>query len=126
MLSPDPAPPGTPTKPAPLTAGDVLILAALPDPVGLDRGNELLTLLNTTPKPVDLTGWSLVDAAGGRHRLSGTLDGGAVQQVRLGAGLQLGNKGDTVVLVDLRGATVDQVTYKAERVRPGRTICFGR
>jgi endonuclease YncB( thermonuclease family) len=126
VISPDPAPPGTPTKPAPVTAGDVLILAALPDPVGLDRGNELLTLLNTTPKPVDLTGWNLVDAAGGRHGLSGVLDGGAVQQVRLGAGLQLGNKGDTVVLVDLRGATVDQVTYKAERVRPGRTICFGR
>ncbi|HEX6755940.1 MAG TPA: lamin tail domain-containing protein [Mycobacteriales bacterium] len=126
VISPDPAPPGTQTKPAPVTAGDVLILAALPDPVGLDRGNELLTLLNTTPKPVDLTGWNLVDAAGGRHGLSGTLDGGAVQQVRLGAGLQLGNRGDTVVLVDLRGSTVDQVTYKAERVRPGRTICFGR
>jgi hypothetical protein len=126
VISPDPAPPGTPTKPAPVTAGDVLIVAALPDPVGLDRGNELVTLLNTTPDAVDLTGWDLVDAAGGRYGLAGTLDGGGVLQVRLGSGLQLGNKGDTVTLVDPKGTTVDQVTYKAGMVRPGRTIRFGR
>lgn len=126
VISPDPAPPGTPTKPAPVTAGDVLIVAALPDPLGVDRGHELLTLLNLTPAAVDLTGWSLVDAAGGTQRLNGTLGGGTVQQVGLGSGLQLGNKGDTVVLVDDNGATVDTVTYKSEMVRPGRTICFGR
>jgi endonuclease YncB( thermonuclease family) len=126
VISPDPAPPGAPTKPVPATAGDVLIVAALPDPVGVDRGHEVLTLLNTTPAAVDLTGWNLVDAAGGKQGLRGPLDGGTVQQVRLGSGLQLGNKGDTVVLVDDSGATVDRVTYKAEMVRPGRTMCFGR
>ena len=126
VISPDPAPPGTQTKPAPVTAGDVLVVAALPDPVGTDRGHELLTLLNTTSTGIDVTGWTLVDAAGGRQSLTGALDGGTVQQVRLGSGLQLGNKGDTVVLVDGKGATVDTVTYKSEMVRPGRTICFGR
>jgi endonuclease YncB( thermonuclease family) len=126
VISPDPASPGTPTKPAPAATGDVLIVAALPDPVGVDRGHELLTLLNTTPAGIDLTGWNLVDAAGGKQPLTGTLDGGTVRQVGLGSGLQLGNKGDTVVLVDDEGATVDKVSYKTELVRPGRTICFGR
>jgi endonuclease YncB( thermonuclease family) len=126
VISPDPAPPGAPTTPSPAAAGNVLIVAALPDPAGADRGNELVTLLNATGLEVDLTGWRLTDSAGGRHGLGGTLAGGAVQQVRLGSGLQLGNQGDTVLLVDGSGGTVDQVTYKGDKVRAGRTICFGR
>ena len=47
-------------------------------------------------------------------------------QVTAAGALQLGNQGDTVVLVDPSGASIDKVTYKADRVRPGRTICFGR
>ena len=47
-------------------------------------------------------------------------------QVTASGALQLGNQGDTVILVDPGGASIDQVTYKADRVRPGRTICFGR
>ena len=126
VISPDPAPPGAPTTPAPAAAGDVLIVAALPDPAGQDRGNELVTLLNATGAEVDLTGWRLSDAAGGRHGLGGTLGAGAVQQVRLGSGVQLGNGGDTVLLLEAAGGTVDQVTYTSDKVRPGRTICFGR
>ncbi len=126
IISPDPAPPGAPTGPRLVAAGDVLIVAALPDPVGVDRGNELITLVNTTAAPVDLTGWALVDAAGGRQALTGTTAGGAFAQVPVGTALQLGNQGDTVVLVEPGGATIDQVTYKADRVRSGRTICFGR
>jgi endonuclease YncB( thermonuclease family) len=125
IISPDPPAGGGSTGPA-RVAGDVLIVAALPDPVGTDRGNEVITLLNTTPAAVDLTGWGLVDAAGGRQDLTGVLAGGAVLQVTAQGALQLGNQGDTVVLVDPGGGSIDQVTYKADRVRPGRTICFGR
>jgi hypothetical protein len=67
-----------------------------------------------------------VDAAGGRQNLSGPIAGGGVVQVTASGALQLGNQGDTVVLVDPSRAWIDQVTYKADRVRPGRTICFGR
>jgi hypothetical protein len=38
----------------------VLIVAALPDPVGVDRGHEVITLLNTMAAAIDLTGWGLV------------------------------------------------------------------
>lgn len=126
IISPDPSPAGAPLGPRLVTVGDVLIVAALPDPVGADRGNESVTLLNITPSPIDLTGWGLVDAAGGRKNLNGTIAGGAVLQVAVDQAVQLGNQGDAIVLVDPSGASIDQVAYKADRVRPGRTICFGR
>jgi hypothetical protein len=94
--------------------------------VGVDSGNELITLLNTTPSPIDLTGWGLVDAAGGRMDLGGTVAGGAVLQLAVGQAVQLGNRGDAVVLIDATGASINQVAYKVEQIRPGRTICFGR
>ena len=126
IISPDPAIPGTPTDPSPVAAGDVLILAALPDPAGLDRGHELVTLMNTTAQPIDLGGWVLVDSGGGRMRLDGRIDGAAVRQVTASTAIPLGNQGDTLVLVNKAGATIDQVGYKADEVRAGRTICFGR
>jgi hypothetical protein len=82
--------------------------------------------LNTTAAGIELAGWGLVDATGGRKNLDGTISGGGVVQVTASGALQLGNQGDTVVLIDPSGASIDQVTYKADRVRPGRTICFGR
>jgi hypothetical protein len=126
IISPDPAPPGPGPGPRPAAAGDVLIVAALPDPTGADRGHETVSLLNATPAAVDLAGWQLADAAGGRQQLTGTVAGGAVQQVTAAGAVQLGNQGDTLLLLDAGGGTIDQVTYTANQVRPGRTICFGR
>ena len=126
IIAPDPAVPGTPTTPPPSAAGDVLILAALPDPAGADRGNELITLVNTTAGAVDLTGWTLADAGGGRMSLDGVLTGGAVRQVPAATAIPLNNQGDTLVLIDPAGATIDRVAYQAADVRSGRTICFGR
>ncbi|UBU15925.1 lamin tail domain-containing protein [Nonomuraea gerenzanensis] len=126
IISPDPAPPGAPMKPPLVAAGDVVIVAALPDPVGADRGNETVTLLNLTSRTCDLDGWALTDAAGGRKPLTGGIDGGAALRVTLDSAVQLGNQGDTIILVDGEGATIDQVTYKVDQVQAGRTICFGR
>ncbi|SEF77060.1 Lamin Tail Domain [Nonomuraea solani] len=125
IISPDPVPGGGGGKP-PVAAGDLLIVAALPDPLGTDRGNESVTLLNVTSAAIDLTGWALVDAAGGREALSGSVEGGTTLRVTLGGALQLGNRGDTIILADRQGASIDRVTYPADRVKAGRTICFGR
>jgi endonuclease YncB( thermonuclease family) len=126
VIAPDPAPAGTNTGPHPHAAGDAVILAALPDPAGVDRGHETVTLINTTSSGIDLTGWHLADAAGGTHTLTGTLAAGAASQITLSSGLAMGNKGDTLILSDANGATIDTVTYTAGHVHPGRTICFGR
>ena len=102
----------------------MLIVAVLPDPAGTDRGHELVTLLNTPTAAIDLTGWELVDAAGGRQQLGGPLPAGGVVQVTVSGALQLGNQGDTIILVDPNGNPIDQVIDKADRVRSGRTICL--
>jgi hypothetical protein len=126
IISPDPAPPGSVTEPQPLAVGDVVVVAALPDPVGADHGHELVTLVNTTAAPIDLTGWGLADAAGGRKSLTGMIAGGAVAQIALDGAVQLSNSGDSMVLLDPAGQPIDQVAYTADQVRSGRTICFGR
>ena len=126
IIDPDPALPGTTTGPRPGAAGDVLIVAALPDPMGVDRGHELVTLLNVSAVSVDLTGWGLLDGANGRTALSGVLGSGAIVQVTASSATALGNQGDRIMLVDAGGAMIDQTDYRADQVRPGRTICFGR
>jgi len=55
--------------------------------------------------------------------LGGGLDPGAALRVRLNA-VQLGNRGDTLMLIDPDGKVVDKVAYQADEVRPGRTVAF--
>jgi hypothetical protein len=126
VISPDPALPGTPTGGTPIGAGDVLIVAALADPAGSDRDNERVTLLNTTAAAIELAGWRLVDGSGGRMALTGTIGAGATLRVTASRAVPLGNQGDSLLLLDEAGATIDQVAYSADQVRPGRTIAFGR
>ena len=116
----------TPAAGSAAGSGSVLVLAALPNPVGEDRGNESVTLLNTTPAAVPLTGWQLSDAAGASHTLSGSLAAGDTLRVTLTTAVQLGNRGDTIRLTDEHGTVIDEVTYQATDVHNGRTIAFRR
>jgi endonuclease YncB( thermonuclease family) len=124
IISPDPTFPPGPSNP--IATGDILIVAALPDPTGIDRGQELVTLLNTTVAPIELANWSLADRSGSHQPLTGTIAAGAVAQITLTQTIQLGNTGDSIVLVDPANKTIDQVSYKTDHVKTGRTICFGR
>ena len=125
IISPDPAF-AEPRRPLqPVAAGIVLIVAALPDPVGADSRIESVTLLNVSPNAVDLDNWAISDASGGSQRLRGALASG--EAVRIGLDkVQLSNAGDTIRVQDASGHVVDQVAYTGNDVRPGRTICFGR
>ncbi|HEX3302794.1 MAG TPA: hypothetical protein VHR64_07930 [Thermomicrobiales bacterium] len=69
VIEPDPPTPGTTTGRRRYTAGDVVIVAAVPDPVGADLDHESASLLNVTPAEIDLQGWNLTDRA--RHPVSG-------------------------------------------------------
>ncbi|WP_305788208.1 lamin tail domain-containing protein [Symbioplanes lichenis] len=126
IIDPDPAPQGAPTTGARPATGDVLIVAALPDPAGTDRGNELITLLNTTGATVDLASWTLRDRAGRTQTLSGILTPGAVLQIVAAGGMTLGNQGGAVTLADALGTVVDRVAYEGGQVKEGRTIVIGR
>jgi len=127
IVEPDPGPVTRPPQAVTRSAlGDVLIVAALADPVGPDAGRESVTLLNTSTDTVDLLGWTIGDAAGGLHALDGELAGGAATRVQLGGAVRLSNAGETIRLRDGTGVVVDQVAYRGSQVRPGRTICIGR
>jgi hypothetical protein len=125
IISPDPAFVGPRRPLQPVAAGIVLIVAALPDPVGADSGIESVTLLNVSPNAVDLDNWAISDASGGRQRLRGALASGEAVRIGLDT-VQLNNAGDTIRVQDASGHVVDQVAYTGNDVRPGRTICFGR
>jgi endonuclease YncB( thermonuclease family) len=125
IIEPDPPPPGTTTAPRIFTAGDIAVVALLPDPSGQDAGHEIVTLINTTETTVDLNGWELADGSGRRQVLAGNIPSGEPLRVTL-AGPKLGNGGGTVTLLDRTNATIDRVTYSEAKVKRGRTLIVQR
>nr|WP_245653318.1 lamin tail domain-containing protein [Herbidospora sakaeratensis] len=121
VIAPDPA--TGPTTPPTAVTGDLVIVAALPNPAGADAGAEKITLLNVTADPVDVGGWHLRDTSGNRTALSGAIEAGDVRVVKVS---WLNNDGDSIMLVGPDDVVIDTVTYKKEQVRTGRTIAFGR
>ena len=103
----------------------VQIVAALVNPVGPSPEKETVTLLNTTPAPVDLSGWAIADKLKHKHFLAGTLEPGATIQVALSRDVQLGNNGGIITLLDRQGMKIHGVSYTKEQVqREGWTIVF--
>jgi hypothetical protein len=120
------AEPSEPTVPVVLS--DLRIVAAVVNPAGGDRGQETVTVLNAGAEEVDLTGWSVTDARGAaREPLPPqVLPAGDAIRCRL-ARLQLGNDGDTILLIGPDGILGDRVTYTADAARaPGVSLTFGR
>ncbi|MBD2196507.1 MULTISPECIES: DUF2278 family protein [Calothrix] len=112
-------------SPIPVT-GAVRIVAALVNPSGDDVGKETVTLINTSPDQVDLSGWAIADRLKRKQRLSGTINPGEALKVPLGKdGIQLDNNGGIITLLDNQGIKVDGVSYTKEDSRKqGWTIVF--
>jgi uncharacterized protein YukJ len=103
----------------------VRIVAALVNPVGEDAGKETVTLLNTSPNAIDLTGWSIADKLKNKHILAGTVAAGAVAVVTLPPNVQLNQKGGLITLLNKQGLKVDGVSYTQQQAqREGWTIVF--
>ena len=120
-------PPVKPVKPPKVIEPDyiVRIVAALVSPVGEDAGKETVTLLNTSPDAIDLTGWSIADKLKNKHRLSGTVAAGASVVVTLPPNVQLSKKGGLITLLNQEGLKVDGVSYTQQQAqREGWTIVF--
>jgi uncharacterized protein YukJ len=121
--TPAPAPVPPPTSEDP--EGLVRIIAALVNAVQSPEV-EVVTLLNTAPHDIDLTGWALLDTQKKRLPLSETLRAGATRTVEIrqpfGA---LSNKGGIITLVDDKGLKVHGVAYTKDQARnPGWTVVF--
>ena len=102
--------------PAPVTdsTGQAYLERALINPVGADPGHEAVELGNYSTTSTSLHGWRIVDRNRRETKLDVVLAGGASAVVTLdGTGIQLGNNGGNLVLLDDRGEQMDSVTYAA-------------
>ena len=107
-------------------AKSVCIIAALVNPKGPDTGLETVTLLNTTPVAIDLTGWALADKNKKKTTLKGSISAGETLKVALsGKDIELSNKGGIITLLNKKGLKVDGVSFtKEDAKKEGWTIVF--
>src|SRR5678815_545214 len=123
-----PLPPGPPQPAGPPTATDpdglIRIVGALVNSTKSPEV-EVVTLLNTAPHDINLSGWALLDTQKKRLPLSEVLSAGATRVVRVSQPFALSNKGGVITLVDEKGLKVHGVSYTKEQARhPGWTIVF--
>ena len=129
----DPEPPiptnvPIPTQPPLPTSDDpqglVRIVAALVNSVQSPEV-EVVTLLNASPREINLQGWTLLDSQKNKQKLTGKLKSGEARAVRVEKPLALSNKGGIISILDETGLKVDGVSYtKAQASNPGWTIVF--
>ena len=94
-------------------------------PLGPAPEPETVTLLNTSPQPIDLTGWALADKMKHKQSLTGTLAPGATVVVSLLGTVQLGNQGGLITLLNAQGLKVHGVSYTEEQAQQeGWTFVF--
>jgi len=102
------------------------IVGALVNPIGSAPEAETVTLINASPDPIDLTGWTLLDRMKQQCPLpNGPLDPGTTVLVRTTGAFQLGNDGGAITLLDANGLKVHGVSYTGEQAdRQGWTVVF--
>jgi uncharacterized protein YukJ len=110
----------------PVNSAGVRIVAAAVNPKGQDQGLEKVTVINTSPDIVDLTGWALADRLKRKLSLSGKINPGELLTIPLGKGeMQLGNEGGIITLLDNSGLKIDGVSYtKEDAQKEGWTVVF--
>ena len=105
---------------AEVTTALVYLERALVNPTGSDPGSEVVVIGNLATTSITLDGWQLVD----KNRRTTTLSGAEVPAggsllVQLdGGGVQLGNKGGNLLLLDPDGNQVDSVVYTGQDAAP--------
>lgn len=89
-------------------SSDIVINELMPNPA--DGDEEWIELYNNKTTSLDLTGWKIVDGAGGSTTLTGTIASHDFIVVTKPKGA-LNNDGDLVKLLDSAGSIIDQVAY---------------
>lgn len=109
----------------PVSLSGLRIAAVLPDPVGVDEGQEEVRLRNTSSTAISLSGWTLQDRAGNTVALSGSIASGVTRGVRIaGLSMPLNNSGDDLSLITPTGEIHHHVTYNAAQVVRGQFVEF--
>ena len=108
----------TVSAPPPEPSGGLRIVAALPNPSGDDSALEEVHLRNNGAEPVPLEGWRIRNGQGPQEWLLNAQDGVVASSqpvvvVRRGRPMSLRNSGDTIVLINPAGLTLDTKSYGA-------------
>jgi uncharacterized protein YukJ len=104
--------------------GLVRIIAAYVNDVRTPE-RETVTLLNTSDRGVDLSGWQIKDKQKNAMTLNGTIAAGETMRVQIKPPVALSNQGGIVTLLNAKGIKVHGVSYTRDQARqPGRTIPF--
>ena len=97
---------------------DVFIIASLINPIGQDRHNEWVSILNLSSEDIDLAGWTLWDNKRKKLKLESVLDKKALILspgqsivVKPITPLQLSNSGGTITLFNEKNQRVDRVKH---------------
>jgi uncharacterized protein YukJ len=105
--------------------GQVKIVGALVNPVGPAPEAESVTLLNTSPDDVDLSGWRLADRLKNQMMLpEQILPAGHTARILVQPPAQLGNQGGLITLLNREGLKVDGAAYTKAEAREGWTVPF--
>ncbi len=95
--------------------GDVRIVAALVNPVGVDDGREWVALMNRTATAIELAGWKMKDANGREEPLEGAIEPGATVRFMVSRSsansMQLGNRGGKIGVYDSANQRIAEVEY---------------
>ena len=117
-----------PGPPTPTSQFTVYIERALVNPSGADPGREIVVLSSLATTSQTLANWRLVDKNNRITPINATLGPGQSVLVPLdGNGVQLGNQGGNLILLDNHNVQVDVVTYSgADAATEDRYIRFRR
>jgi uncharacterized protein YukJ len=117
-----------PPPPPPTPQFTVYIERALVNPRGADPGREIVVLSSLATASQTLANWRLVDKNNRITPINATLGPGQSVLVPLdGNGVQLGNQGGNLILLDNHDVQVDVVTYSgADAATDDRYIRFRR
>jgi uncharacterized protein YukJ len=114
--------------PVPVVDNSIIIIAALVNPKGEERGKEKVILLNTTDADIELSGWQLVDRTNHAFNIqTNKINALSTIEVLINAesNFNLGNKGGTITLLNKNGLKVSGVQYTKEQGKvEGRLIKF--
>jgi len=101
----------------------VVIAAALLNPLS---GNQTISLLNTSAKDIDLTGWNLTDNMKNKYELRGKISKGSFMTVALPDNtLSLPDSGGIISLIDNDNLKINGVSYTfLDFTQKGKTKTF--
>lgn len=109
----------------PFPTEGISIIAAMVNPEGSDRGNEMLALFNETDEAMDVSGWEIRNKRGDSDRITELVINPGFTNIVFLNEVRLSNFGGEISLYNPDGVEVDKVSYNfIEGLRSGWWIRF--